>query len=124
MPGQVFRQQHDRQPIGILGLRNLEVAHERPDERPIWRLHQHDPNARQLPFDAFAEALPFGRIQRYVDQLDLLAHSLADLDRLDHGPTHCLGGNHHALAAMGRPEDHVGLNVEADPLQVVLVLDE
>ena len=25
---------------------------------------------------------------------------------------------------MGRPEDHVGLNVEADPLQVVLVLDE
>ena len=114
MAGQVLRQQHDREPVRILGLRDLEVAHERPDQRPVRRLHQHDAHARQLPLDPLAEALAFGRVQRHVDQLDLLAHRLADLDGLDDGPAHGLGGHDHSLAAVRRPEDDVGLDLQAD----------
>src|SRR5450759_254842 len=63
-------------------------------------------------------------IQRYVDELDVLAHGLAHSHGLNDGAAHGLGGHHDALAAMVRPEDQVRLNPQTEPFRVVLVFHE
>lgn len=76
-------QENDGEPIRVFRLRHLQVAHERPNERPIRRLHEHHPDAGQLSLDSVSEVLAFDGVQRNVNQLDFLAHHLPDLDGLN-----------------------------------------
>ena len=110
--GHVLGDDHERDRLVLVrrpgGVEDVEVGEQRPDQRPVRRLDDHQRHARDLALQVVAQARRRLGVVGDVDGPDVVADRAGDVDRLDDGPVDARHRDDHALLAVGRRDDEVG----------------